>query len=397
MFNRRGDGTTLYDFFETIRDFLDKGGQVIVVIAWVIFVMWTMIIERVCYLRTEHPHRVREAIAKLVARPDHGTWAFEAIRSGVISRLGQRLRSGIPVIQTLAAICPLLGLLGTVTGMIVIFDVMAAMGNSSPRAVASGVAQATMTTMAGMVGALSGVFPATFLAREAAHQINTLHNDHEFVLERPMSRLPPLRWGTRLPVALGLAAVVTITLLYGMQRLIETGEEALTDDTKFLFADFVRIDRDETIEKKKLKPDKPPPPDIKPDNTVLPDTSEVDNTGLQVNLSNRGDLSAGLSFEVAGITGYDLQDGDYLPLVKITPIYPRRAAARGMEGWVVVMFTITTTGTIEDVVVVESSHALFERSAVQAAYKFKYRPRVVNGIPVAVTGVKHLLRFVIEQ
>lgn len=139
-----------------------------------------------------------------------------------------------------------------------------------------------------------------------------------------------------------------------------------------------------------------PAADLKPDNTVVPENTDMNNAGLQVNFSNRS-LNAGLDVQVAGISGYELQDGDYLPLVKITPIYPRRAAARGLEGWVLVSFTITSTGTVEDVVVEDSSHALFERSAVQAAYKFKYRPRIVDGVPMAVTGVKHLLRFVIEQ
>jgi protein TonB len=367
------------------------------VIAWVIFVMWTMIIERYLYLKTEHPYRVNQAIANLSARPDRGSWAFEAIRSGVISRLGQRLQSGIPIIRTLAAICPLLGLLGTVTGMIVIFDVMAAMGSSSPRAVAAGVAQATMTTMAGMVGALSGVFPATFLARTTSHFINSLRNDYDFVLAQPVSFLPPLRWAARLPVALVFALVITLTLVYGMQRLIETGEQALTENARIYIPDFVRVEREESVQKKELKPDKLPPPDTAPDTTVIPPASDTDSAGVQVNLSNRGPVDSGLNLQVAGIAGYATQDGDYLPLVKITPIYPRRAQARGLSGWVIVQFTITTTGSVTDVVVVDSSDPIFERSAVQAALKFKYRPRVVDGEPVEVTGVFHSIVFEIEE
>ncbi len=387
-----GDQATLYDVLETIRSFLDRGGQVIIVIAWVIFVMWTMIIERFLYLQTAHPQRVRQAFAALLARPDEGSWSFEAIRSAEISRLGQRLQTGLPMIQTLAAICPLLGLLGTVTGMIVIFDVMAAMGNSSPRAVAGGVAQATMTTMAGMVGALSGVFPATFLAREASKRIGGLYNNQSIELDVPARPLPTLRWTSRLPIALVLSCVITTLLVYGMQRLIETGEQALTDDMSISMLDFVRIKRDESLETKDVKPDKLPPPDAKPETAMVQETSDAAE-GISIDFSNRRSIDAGLDLRVAGVTGFSLQDGDYLPLVKVAPIYPRRAQVRGMGGWVIVKFTITTTGTVRDVVVVESSHALFERSAVQAALKFKYRPRIVNGTAVEVTGVLHSIVF----
>ncbi len=69
----------------------------------------------------------------------------------------------------------------------------------------------------------------------------------------------------------------------------------------------------------------------------------------------------------------------------------------GLEGWVIVEFTITTTGAVRDVVVVETSNLMFDQSAVQAAAKFKYKPRVVNGVPVEVTGVKHRLTYRMDQ
>jgi protein TonB len=386
---------TLYEFLETIRDFLDRGGQVIVVIAWVIFVMWALIIERMLYLNTVHAHQVHAACRYLSKRPDKGSWSFEAIRVGTISQLGQRLQNGIPVIKTLAAVCPLLGLLGTVTGMIVIFDVMASMGTSSPRGVAGGIAQATMTTMAGMVGALSGIFPAVLLSRHTSERIDSLHHDHALLYVGPTSRLPSLDWFSRVPIALVTALFITLLLLYGMQRLIETGKQALTDPVSVYMPDFVRVQREESVEQKQLKPDKVPPPAAQPESTVVPQPADMEAGGMRVSLNTNVDARVDVS--IAGAGGYEAQDGDYLPLVKVQPIYPRRAESRGISGWVLVEFTVTVTGAVRNVVVIESTDSVFERAAVQAALRFKYRPRVVDGVAVEVTGVQHYIRFEIEE
>jgi protein TonB len=390
----------VYDIFETIRDFIDQGGRVIVVIAWVIFAMWTMIIDRILYLRTEHRQRVLATFDELQGRPDEGSWSFEAVRAGAISQLGQRLQAGIPMIRTLAAVCPLLGLLGTVTGMIVIFDVMAAMGNSSPRAVAGGVAQATMTTMAGMVGALSGVFPAVLLGRISSQNISTLRTSDAVKVLSP-SRLPPLPRPIRMAVSLLMAFMITMLLVYAMQRLIETGERALTEQTRIYMPDFVRIQREESVERKQVKPDKLPPPETTPDSTVVPELAEgdADASAVSVDFSSGrdGSLESGFSLNVAGVTSFEYADADYMPLVKVAPIYPRRAAARGLAGWVLVRFTVTSLGSVKDVEVLESTDPIFERAAVQAALKFKYKPRIVDGEPVEVTGVLHYIRFDVEE
>ncbi len=82
------------------------------------------------------------------------------------------------------------------------------------------------------------------------------------------------------------------------------------------------------------------------------------------------------------------QDGEYLQIVKVAPIYPPRAALQGIEGYVIVEYTVTVEGTVEDVTVVESSSPLFDRAAVEAAAKYRYKPKVVDGQPEAVTGVR---------
>jgi TonB family protein len=387
----------LYTGYDIIFSFLDRGGNVIVVIAWVIFVMWTLILERVMYLRTEHPRRVRDSLAAWEARPDPDSWHSERIHDAMVSRLGLRLHRGIPMIRTLAAICPLLGLLGTVTGMVIIFDVMAAMGTSSPRAVASGVAKATMTTMAGMVGALSGVFPAFLLARYVRQETELLRvgsRVSESIRVPATSNVPPL---LRNAAAVCMAFVITMGLVVLMERLIETGEKALTESAAVILVDFIRVKPQETVQRKDAKPDKPPPPEVEPQELPPPDQADLNPEAGSINIGSMSAPRDGVGITVSGVSDFSLQDADYMPIVKVLPIYPRRAEARGMEGWVLVRFTITTTGAVKDIEVVESTHAVFERAAVQAASKFKYKPRVVDGTPVEVTGVLHYIQFEIEE
>ncbi|MGD8340524.1 MAG: TonB family protein [Gammaproteobacteria bacterium] len=100
--------------------------------------------------------------------------------------------------------------------------------------------------------------------------------------------------------------------------------------------------------------------------------------------------------QVPGLGGAAVSDDEYLPIVNIAPVYPPRAAARGLEGYVIVSFTVSTTGSTEDVVVVESSSTLFERAAIEAASKWKYKPRIVDGQPVAVPGVVNRINFELE-
>ena len=85
-----------------------------------------------------------------------------------------------------------------------------------------------------------------------------------------------------------------------------------------------------------------------------------------------------------------------MPIVTVAPSYPPGAATKGLEGYVVVEYTVTVTGSVRDVVAIESTHRVFERAAIEAARKFKYRPRVVNGTPVEVPGVSQAIRFVLD-
>jgi biopolymer transport protein ExbB len=155
---------------ETVRDFFELGGDVLVVIGVLTLFMWMMIIERLIYIRVGHPRMVATARNIWEDRTDHSSWNAHQIRARLVSNVSARIERNIALIQTCVALCPLLGLLGTVTGMVEVFEVMAISGSGNPRSMASGVSKATIPTMAGMVAALSGVAMATYLQRKAARE-----------------------------------------------------------------------------------------------------------------------------------------------------------------------------------------------------------------------------------
>lgn len=157
----------LYNLLESIRGFIELGGNVLWAIMLVLLVMWTLIIERYWFIFRSLPAQRREVIEQWQERQDHRSWHAHRIKEEMISRLRLKLRQNVRTIQTLVAICPLLGLLGTVTGMVAVFDVMAYFGTGNARAMAAGVSKATIPTMAGMVAALSGVYFASHLDRRA--------------------------------------------------------------------------------------------------------------------------------------------------------------------------------------------------------------------------------------
>jgi len=156
-----------YEAVAAIRDFMELGGDVLWAIMLVLFLMWTFILERIWYMYKVHPGRKRSIVRDWESRADTTSWYAKQIREQMISETSLSLKQNIGVIKVLIAICPLLGLLGTVTGMITVFDVMTYSGGGNARAMAGGVSMATVPTMAGMVAALSGVYFGTWLEHKA--------------------------------------------------------------------------------------------------------------------------------------------------------------------------------------------------------------------------------------
>ncbi len=148
----------LMEIWESVRDFMNTGGDVLWLVAGALFIMWSLMIERYWYLTAVFPKEMKRIIGDWDARADTTSWYAHRIREAWISQAQVKLQARMQLIKTLVAICPLMGLLGTVTGMVAVFEVMAQMGTGNPRLMASGISMATIPTMSGMVAALSGVF-----------------------------------------------------------------------------------------------------------------------------------------------------------------------------------------------------------------------------------------------
>ena len=148
----------LVELWESVQNFIHTGGNVLYVVALVLFIMWFLMIERFWFLKAEYPKLKRDIIARWDARADTTSWYAHKIRDCWISEASDKLDQRMLLIKTLVALCPLVGLLGTVTGMIAVFDIMATQGTGNPRTMATGISMATIPTMSGLVAAISGVF-----------------------------------------------------------------------------------------------------------------------------------------------------------------------------------------------------------------------------------------------
>ena len=146
------------ELIESVRSFIATGGNVLYFVAIALFLMWILMIERYWFLMAVYPKLRDDIVAKWDARTDTTSWYAHRIRDTWISEAAELLERNMLTIKTLVAMCPLIGLLGTVTGMIAVFETMAQQGTGNPRLMASGISMATIPTMAGMVAALSGVF-----------------------------------------------------------------------------------------------------------------------------------------------------------------------------------------------------------------------------------------------
>lgn len=197
---------------------------------------------------------------------------------------------------------------------------------------------------------------------------------------------------TRYAIAFVAATVVTFGLIWTMQVLIATGKQALTKNQEFKFVDFVRVKRDETVNQEEDKPEKPPEPDTPPPDAPPPQMDNVD-TSQAVTMTP---LSGSISVQNQ-LGGFQIVDGDYLPIVKVAPIYPRRAMTRGVEGDCLIEYTVTSAGAVRDPTVVECSSSLFARASLNAVLRFKYKPRVVDGNPIEVPGVRHVITYKLED
>ena len=165
------------DTLAEVGKFIDSGGMVLWAIVILLFIMWTLLFERMWYLRSSVGTDVQGALDAWESRVERKSKLAHQVREKLISEVSVKIDENLMMIKTLVAVAPLFGLLGTVTGMIVVFDVMAFTGGGDAKAMAGGVSQATVPTMSGMVAALSGVFGMTYVERIAEREKNLLE-DH---------------------------------------------------------------------------------------------------------------------------------------------------------------------------------------------------------------------------
>jgi protein TonB len=200
----------------------------------------------------------------------------------------------------------------------------------------------------------------------------------------------------RLVIGAILGLVVTSGLFWSMSYLIERADRSLDDSGMANMVDFVRLKREEQIERRQLKPKKPTPPEAPPPQPPSPKLDSLNPNAEKIAISA---VPVETDIEMSGGFSLGVGEGDYLPIVKVAPIYPQRALTRGIEGYCVVSYTVTKQGTTRDPFVVEDqcTSSLFHNASVNASMKFKYKPRVMDGQAVEVPGVQNKFTYEIED
>ena len=200
----------------------------------------------------------------------------------------------------------------------------------------------------------------------------------------------------RLLIGAILGVAVTAGLFWTMSYLIKSTNANLDESGSTNIVDFVRLKRDESIQRRQLKPEKPKPPEAPPPQPPTPQLESLNPNAEKIAISA---VPVETDIEMSGGFSLGVGEGDYLPIVKVAPIYPQRALSRGIEGYCVVQYTVTRQGTIRDPFVVEGqcTSSLFESASIQASLKFKYKPRVIDGQAVEVPGVQNKFTYEIEE
>jgi protein TonB len=189
-------------------------------------------------------------------------------------------------------------------------------------------------------------------------------------------------------------SAVTFALLFLMQWLIATARNVLPEETRHPVAEFIEVLREETAQSVAHRPQRPQGPQRAPDMPASDRGGEA--VGAVPALAVSAPV-ADVGLELGAGFGGGGGDGEYVPVVKVAPVYPPEALAQNLSGYVIVEFTVTRAGTVRNVLVVESTSSVFDAAAIDAASRFKYKPRVIDGEPVEVSGVRNKISFVVEQ
>lgn len=192
-------------------------------------------------------------------------------------------------------------------------------------------------------------------------------------------------------IAAVLAALVTVALFTLMYSLIATGTANIDEEEAIRIADIQLGETRIEATLKEDKPDKPEVPEVPPPEMEAPRLERFDvSTDISVSFTPKAEVKIDL-------TGLSASDGEYLPIYKVPPAYPQRAQMRGLQGYCIVEYTVTRNGSVKDARAVDCKpRGIFDRASIKAALKFKYKPRVVDGDPIEVPGVKNKFTYTLE-
>ena len=191
------------------------------------------------------------------------------------------------------------------------------------------------------------------------------------------------------------AAIITLLLLVLMVSLIEFADKNLNEEKRIKLPDIHMPEVELEIQRIIEKPEKPEVDETPPPEIPEQDFDEIDGNAAVGHIAPPG-IKAKLDLNIGA--GLQATDGEYLPIVKVAPQYPRRALNRGIEGYVILEYTVTKSGTVKDPVVIESKpKGTFDKAAIKSALRYKYKPRVIDGKAIEVHGVKTKITFELDE
>jgi len=198
----------------------------------------------------------------------------------------------------------------------------------------------------------------------------------------------------RMGIAAAMSVGVTFLLFFIMQELVKPADELnLEKPNDFQFVDIVQNIEETPPQAQETKVERPPEVEAPPPEIEVPDVEFEGPDGLNMSV---GPANNSIGTNLTGLDLGPSQDGDYLPLARVQPQYPRRAQQRGVEGYVIVELTVEADGSVDpnSIIIVEAEPTgYFENAAKKAAARFKYKPKVVNGEGVPVAGVSYKFSF----
>ena len=165
--------------FADLQAFLDRGGPVLLVIMLATFFMWGLILERVFYFRFAHKQVAADAIAEWRSRSDRKSTLAHWVKDKLVSEVRMKAEQNVQLTKAMVALAPLLGLLGTVTGMVAVFDIMAITSGADAKAMSAGVSRATIPTMSSLVSSLSGILFTSGMDRRVNRSVQQVEDAME--------------------------------------------------------------------------------------------------------------------------------------------------------------------------------------------------------------------------